>query len=126
MSRSSARPKPDAFYPPPDDELSVVHSTGLPDSDVWEIGRLHTLGNQSGRDKICGRADVPVMALAERKLRAIRDDNPFRRHTSVMGWPESGDADEKKQQRKQICLELSQDPTVKLVIPESPIVRSAE
>ena len=122
MNKLCTRPKPDAFYPPPDDELSVVHSTGLRDCDVWEIGRRHTLGSQSGRDKICGRADAPVKALIERKLRAIRDDNPFKRHTSVIGWPESTDADQRKQLRKQICLELSEDPDIKLILPESPII----
>ena len=124
MSKLHARPRPDAFYPPDDDELSVVHSTGLPDNDVWEIGRQHTLDSQHGRDKIVGRADVPVYALIDRKLRAKRDDDPFERHTSVIGWPESSIPAERKQQRKQICLELSQDPSVKLIIPETPIIRS--
>jgi hypothetical protein len=124
ISKLNHQAKPEAFYPPPDYELSVVHSTGLLDRDVWEIGRLHTLSNQPGRDKIHGRADVPVKALVERKLRAIRDDNPFKRHTSVIGWPKSEDPDERKEQRNLICLELSLDPSVKLVIPESPITRS--
>jgi hypothetical protein len=124
ISKSHGRPKPAVFDPPPDDKLSVVHSTGLSDRDVWEIGRL-TLRNQPGREKIHGRADMPVKALIDRKLRATRDDNPFKRHTSVTGWPEPADRDERKQQRVQICLELSQDPDVKLVIPESPIIRPA-
>ena len=112
-----------AFDPGRYDELSVVHSTGLPDTDVWEIGKL-TLGTQIGRDKIRGRADVPVKALIRNKLRAIRDDKPFKRHTSVVGWPNPDDPDQKKQQRIDICLKLSQDPDVKLFIPESPITRS--
>jgi hypothetical protein len=123
MNKLRTRPLPDAFYPPPDDELSVVHSTGLPEFDVWEIGKL-TLSTQPGRDRILGRADVPVKALVHLKLRAIRDDKPFNRHTSVVGWPESADPDERKQLRKAICLELSQDSDIKLVIPESPIIRS--
>lgn len=125
INKRLAKPTPDAFYPPPDNELSVVHSTGLPDRDVWAIGRMHTLGTQSGRDAIHGRADVPVNALIERRLRAIRDDNPFERHTKVVGWPEPSNPDERKQQRKLICLELSQDLSVKLIIPDSPIIRSA-
>jgi len=124
MSRSLGRPKPAAFYPPPDSRLSVVHSSGLLDHDVWQIGIL-TLGSQAGRDKIHGRADALVNALLKRKLRAILDHNPFRRHTSVIGWPESANPDEMKQQRKLICLELSQDAEIKLVIPESPIAHSA-
>jgi len=117
------RPKPAAFDPPPNKSLSVVHATGLQEQEVWEIGKL-TLGTQPGRDKIHGRADLPVKALVKRKLRAFLDDNPFKRHTSVVGWPKPEDADERKQQRKQICLELSLDPDVKLVLPESPVARS--
>lgn len=125
MSLSHYRPKPGAFDPVPGKPLSVVHSTGLPDSDIWEIGRLYALSTQPGRDRIHGRADVPVKALIDRELRAIRDDKPFRRHTSVVGWPESADPDERKRLRKQVCLELSQDPEIKLVIPESPITHPA-
>lgn len=125
MSTQHARPKPGAFSPSPHDELSVVHSTGLGDGDVWKIGAL-TLGTEPPRDKIHGRADIPVKTLVERKLRAIRDDNPFTRHTSVVGWPDSADLDERKQERKQICLELSQDLRVKLVIPDSPTTHLAD
>jgi hypothetical protein len=124
MKLSVLRPKPEAFYPPQDNQLSVVHSTGLLDNEVWEIGRLHALGTQAGRDKIHGRADVPVLALVEKSLRAIRDDNPFQRHTSVVGWPDPNNPDERKQQLIGICLELSQDQDVRLVIPVSPIARS--
>ena len=85
-----------------------------------------TLGTQPGRDKIYGRADVPVKELNERMLHAIRDDSPFERHTSVVGWPRSDNRDEQKQRWKQICLELSQHPDVKLLTPETPIRRSAD
>jgi hypothetical protein len=123
MSKSTSRPRPDAFYPPSDNQLSTVHSTGLADVEVWDIGRRHALSNQPGRDKIHGRADLPVKSLVERKLCAIRDDDPFERHTSVVGWPQTADPDERKQQIKQICLELSQDPEVRLAIPVNPVSR---
>jgi hypothetical protein len=123
ISKSQGRPKPAAFDPSPHDELSVVHSTGLPDSEVWQIG-TQTLDNQPGRDKIHGRADVPVSVLIKEKLRAMLDNNPFKRHTSVVGWPNPVGPDERKQQRKEICLQLSQNPDIRLVIPESSIIRS--
>jgi hypothetical protein len=125
MSTEHHRPKPDAFNPLPDKPLSVVHTTGLPDRDVWEIGRLHALVDKPGRDKIRGRADMPVKALIKRNLRAIRDDNPFARHTSVIGWPRSSDPDQRKQQLKDLCLALSQDPEIKLIIPENPVTNPA-
>ena len=39
------------------------------------------------RSKIYGRAEVPVWAVVENKLHEIRDDDPFDRHTSAIGWP---------------------------------------
>jgi hypothetical protein len=123
ISKLHARPKRAAFDPSPYDELSVVHSTGLADREVWEIGKL-MLGTERGRDKIRARADVPVNALIRNRLRAILDDNPFKRHTSVVGWPNSDDPDQQKQERIEVCLQLSQDPEVKLVVPESPIIRT--
>jgi hypothetical protein len=120
MSVQHKRPKWGAFDPWPYDELSVVHSTGLPEPDVWTIGKL-TLRDAPGRRTIYGRADVPLNTLITRKLRAIRNDKPFERHSSVVGWPHSTDADEMKQLYKSICLEISQDPDVKLLIPENPV-----
>src|ERR1017187_6914604 len=58
LSKSHGKPKRTAFDPSPHNELSVVHSTGLPDRDLWQIGR-QTLVDQPGRDKIHGRADIP-------------------------------------------------------------------
>jgi hypothetical protein len=125
FSPARGRPKPNAFDPSPYDKLSVAHCTGLLDHAVWGIGE-RTLGNQPGRSTIYGRADVPVGALNENKLRAIRDDDPFERHTSVVGWPRFDDGDEQKRRWKQICLELSENPDVKLVTPLTPIRRSAD
>jgi hypothetical protein len=120
LSNSTLRPKPTAFDPSPYHELSVAHSTGLTDEQIWEIGS-RTLGTQPGRTTIHGRADVTVRALIEQQLRALRDDDRFARHTSVVGWPSSADPDQDKQRRKQICLELSQHPDVILAVPVIPI-----
>jgi hypothetical protein len=124
MRVSDLRPKPAAFNPSPHKELSVVHSTGLVDQDIWAIG-MQTLGTQPGRSRIYGRADVPVYALKEKDLRVIRDNRPFDRHTSVTDWPRGKDEDETKQIWKQICLELSQHPAVRLALPNSPIALDA-
>jgi len=115
---SASRPRPAVFDPSPHNELSVVHSTGLTDDEAWKIGS-RTLGTEPGRKTIRGRADVPVHVLIEQKLRAMRDDNPFERHTSVLDWPSSNDPNEAKQLRKLICLELSQHPEVTLAIPKA-------
>lgn len=120
IRRTQSRPKPGVFNPSPYIELSVVHSSGLSDQEVWELGK-QTLGSEPGRDKICGRADVPVQSLLDVKLRALRDDNPFKRHTSILDWPLGFDANETKAFWKQICLELSEDIRVSLALPAAPI-----
>jgi hypothetical protein len=125
MGTSDLRPKPKVFDPFPHKELSVVHSTGLADEEIWKIGS-QTLRTQRGRSTIYGRANVPVHALNDQNLRAIRDNDPFDRHTSVTGWPEGEDAHETKQIWKQICLELSQHPSVNLARPASPITLGAD
>lgn len=122
FSRQRNRPKPAAFDPSPYNELSTIHVTGLDHAAVWEIG-VNTLTDQPGRDRIYARADVPVSELTELKLRAVRDDDPFMRHTLVLGWPDVEDPNERKEQWKEICLALSQSLQVALVIPSAPIVR---
>jgi hypothetical protein len=122
FNRARMRPKPSAFDPTPYTELSVVHITGLANVTVWGLAKK-TLGNQPGRDKIHARADLPVKELLEQNLRAILDDNPFKRHTSVVGWPDIAEANERKARWKEICLALSESPDVTLVIPSTPIPR---
>lgn len=122
IRKSLARPKPGAFNPSPYMELSVVHTSGLSDLDIWEIGR-QTLGSEPGREKIYGRADIRVQSLVDVKLRALRDDKPFKRHTSVVDWPIGSDANETKERWKQITLELSEDLRISLMLPTTPVVR---
>jgi hypothetical protein len=118
-----ARPKPGAFNPSPHNVLSVVHSSGLLEPEIWAVGK-QTLGSQPGRETIYARADIPVLSFVDVKLRAIRDDKPFERHTSVLDWPQGTDANERKQLWKHICLELSEDLRIRLAVPEGSVVRS--
>ena len=101
-------------------ELSGVQSSGLNDSEIWGVG-TQTLGTQPGRGTIYGRADIPVQSLLDVMLRALRDDKPFKRHTSVIDWPIGSDGNETKERWKQITLELSEDPRVQLVLPATPV-----
>lgn len=120
FSRQRRRPKPSAFDPTPYTELSGIHVTGLPDPTIWEIAG-NTMRDQPGRNAIHARADVPVEQFLQQRLRAIRDDKPFNRHTSVLGWPAITDMNERKERWKGICLGLSESPEVELVIPPTPI-----
>ena len=106
MSGEHGRPKRQAFDPGKYEEVSVVHSSELLDRQIWELGQ-QTIGTQQGRSKIYGRADIPVKCLKTRKLKAIRDNKPFPRHSCVVGWPRDNDPDQQKQKRLEICLELA-------------------
>lgn len=104
-------------------ELSVVHSSGLTEIDLWELGE-RTKGSAPGRRNIYARADIPVQSFTDVKLRALRDDEPFIRHTSVIDWPLGSDGNEAKALWLQICLELSEDDRVKLEFPTALVTLS--
>lgn len=101
---SSTRAKPGAFDPAPYDQLSCAHISGLSEEAVWALARL-TLTDQPGRDRVYARADLDVEAVRQQGLSAIRDDIPFKGHTTVLGWPLGGD--ERKERRLEIALQLS-------------------
>jgi hypothetical protein len=122
IRKTQARPKPGAFNPSPHNELSVAHSSGLSASEIWDLG-TQTLRTEPGREKIYARADAPVQSFMDVKLRAFRDDDPFKRHTSVVDWPIGSDPNETKELWKLIALELSEDHRINLAVPETPVVR---
>ncbi len=122
IRKSTKRPKRGVFDPSPHMELSVTHSTGLSENDIWELGK-QTIGNAPGRSKIYARADIPVQSLTDVKLRALRDDKPFIRHTSVIDWPLRSDGNDTKALWLQICLELSEDHRVRLELSPTPVVQ---
>lgn len=111
IRKEKARPKPAAFNPSPHNELSVVHSSGLSKHEIWELGKL-TRGTEPGRSEIFCKIDAPVQTFNDVELRALRDDKPFIRHTSIIDWPIGSDANDAKALWKEICLKLSQDPRV--------------
>ena len=91
--------------------------------DIWLLARK-TLG--PNRRKVYARADLLVRDLIEHSLRALRDDDPFERHTIVIGWPDSQDSDERKAQTKEICLALCHAPSMNLALPAEEIAWSPE
>jgi hypothetical protein len=118
---SAGKPRPNAFEPPEDRQLSTVHSTNLSNDSVWLLARK-TLGPK--RPHMYARADLAVRDLIEQELRAIRNDDPFERHTNVVGWPDSADADDRKSKTIEICLKLCHAPSMNLVFPPEKIVWS--
>lgn len=113
------RPKPNAFDPPADLELSTAHVTQLTDDEIWSVGRL-TLTPK--RRKLYARADLKVADYEKSKLVATRDNDPFERHTVVTGWPNPSDPDDRKSQILATCLELCHADSLKMVVLDEPIV----
>lgn len=119
FSKTKNRAKPNAFSPFPHDELSTAHITALADDSVWTLATA-ALGQEAGRGAIYARADISVGEISKQHLKAIRDDDPFVRHTVVKGWPVLSDPAERKAQWLEIALVLSQQAA--LVAPGSPIL----
>ena len=97
--------KPSAFDPYPYNELSVAHSTGLTEAEVWAVGEL--VREACGRPVVYACADIDVAHISEQKLRAMRDDQPFQRHTNVLGWPSLENKDDQKRLCKGIATQLA-------------------
>ncbi|HVA90618.1 MAG TPA: hypothetical protein VNL71_12345, partial [Chloroflexota bacterium] len=98
-SRAAHLAKPSAFDPGNHPELSVAHIGGLAEQEIWNLSR-HTLSDQPGREAVLARADLRAGIALAQGLSAVRDNDPFERHTTISGWP--------KDERKRIALELSQ------------------
>ncbi len=118
---SEKKPRRNAFEPPDDRQLSTAHSTNLSNDNIWLLARK-TLGPT--RRKVFARVDLLVRDLIEHKLRAVRDDDPFERHTIVVGWPDSADDDDRKAKTLEICLALCHAPSMNLELPPEVIVWS--
>ncbi len=113
------RPRPNAFEPPSDLELSTAHVTQLADNEIWSVGRL-TLNPK--RRKIYARVDHKVADYEKNKLVATRDNDPFERHTVVTGWPNPPNPDDRKSQIAATCLELCHADSLNMVVLDEPIV----
>lgn len=73
----------DAFYPPPDGELSVTRHVGLVDLEIWQAGQA-----------VSAERALPLLGRADFSARVPRDLNldvaakePPRNHAVVTGWP---------------------------------------
>lgn len=72
-----------AFIPPSNLELSVFHTTGQSDAEVWTTGRIHVADPRGRRPY--GRADIEVVEMFSRGLRT-RLDEPPPQHWVAEGW----------------------------------------
>jgi hypothetical protein len=115
FKRLENRALPEAFMPPHDLQLSAFLTTGMTGAEIWQMGK-DTLASHP-QPRLHGRADIDVRSVQAQKLKAIRDDNPYR-HVSVVGWPSYGDG---KDLVKSIAQELAR--TSRLTLLPTPLTK---
>jgi len=106
FAASKKRVKYNAFLPPPDLELSVFRISGLPDNQIWEIGREIVAQPQGKTAK--GRGDFLAALATENELSIIPDQEPHELHANIIGWPEN------KAKQKLIAAKLADKAELKL------------
>ena len=74
-----------AFMPPPDSEdLSVFRTSGLPDSEVWSIGREYVQGER----RLRARGDLLAASVYMNNLRVIPAPSlPHELHANITPFP---------------------------------------
>jgi hypothetical protein len=83
--RADMTPKPNAFLPDRDEELSMTRHLRLRENEIWKIGRA--AGAVSNRT-LRARADLVAAVFFEQKLRVVaapKPDNP--NHANAIDWP---------------------------------------
>lgn len=84
-------------------ELSVTHTEGLPEGDLWAHGDEHAAKPDR---PIYGRADFVASTVALVKLNTthlrLEMSEPPPRHANVLGWPPPDETD----LRKLLAMEL--------------------
>jgi hypothetical protein len=84
FSRPVGKAKPRAFErPPKDNDLSMFHTEGLDEPNVWTLG-ASTRADQT----LKARADLRADDVATAGLTIDPNDDPPR-HVSILGWPSS-------------------------------------
>lgn len=83
--RADMTPKPDAFLPDRDQELSMTRHLNLQENEIWEIGRA--VGAVSSRT-LRARADVVARIFFDQKLRVLAAPTPDNvNHAIAVDWP---------------------------------------
>ena len=98
-----------AFMPPPDSEdLSVFRTSGLPDSEVWSIGREYVQGER----RLRARGDLLTSAVYMNNLQVIPAPLPHELHANITPFPFN------KHERDRIARKLASASQLKIKPPE--------
>jgi len=85
---SNSDVKPAAFSPPPDLKLSVVRIDSLTLREIWNIGQTQVIDKLPPGRTLYGMGKLKVSDVQSQNLTVDPDNNPFYRHSSIIGWPE--------------------------------------
>src|SRR5437016_655371 len=85
FSISKKLPKPTAFLPPEDLQMSASWIDGLQDHEIW------SMGDEARPKPSRARADFKVAAANDLELTVEPDPKPHPRHVNVCGWPPEKD-----------------------------------
>ena len=101
--KSDGTPKPDAFLPPRDLNLSVTRHSGLSREQLWDRGRTVA----AGREKpLLGRADLSAASARDSgapHLDVVAAPLPENaQHAHIIGWPHD------KSRQKMLALKLAE------------------
>lgn len=86
FSRMRNEVKPNAFFPPPNLQLSVYRIDGLTLDEIWKIGKENVVDSMAEPRNLYGIADVKARVVEEEKLTIMPDNLPSR-HANILDWP---------------------------------------
>jgi hypothetical protein len=90
IRRTDSTPRPDAFIPPSDLNLSVTRHKGLSEKDIWRLGKniADTVAQKRVNVKLEGRADLQVNDVHNHTLNVEAHPLPENaNHAHITGWP---------------------------------------
>jgi len=119
FAATTGRVKHQAFLPPSDGATSVFAIRSLPESHIWELGRVFVAS--PARRTLRARADLTVRDVLAASLKVVLNSTPAR-HANLVGWPTE------KSAQKLRAEELAARATLKLtpaVVSGSPPLQSS-
>jgi len=99
IRQSDGTIKPDAFVPHPHTDCSVSRHTGIPEHDLWGLGK--SVAIQRNRT-LYGRADIVAEEVRRFRPLDLVAAEPPPNHVNITNWPGE------KSEQKMLAMELAQ------------------
>ena len=96
-----------AYLPASNGETSVYRTSGVPEEEIWNIGREDVA--KPRERTLHARGDVTSAAIVKTGLKVVPDTSPHPRHANIIGWPPE------KDKQKMLAVEIAD--ASKLMLP---------